>query len=286
MSSTTPRSARPPEPVLDDPSPAKPDRCRSELDCSDMLYEIVADGIAQITIDRPDVRNAIDMETAQQLAAALDRFDADEQARVGVLTGAGGMFCAGMDLKAISAGEPRPMTTRGMFGICERPPDKPLIAAVERFALGGGLEIALACDLIVAAEDAKLGLPEAKRGLVAAAGGVIRLPRRIPPAVAMELALTGDTLPVARAYELGLVNLVTAAGKAIDGALEIAGRIAANAPLATATAKKLINASADWQLDQAFEHQLPLVQAVRDSDDAREGAKAFVEKRPPVWTGR
>jgi enoyl-CoA hydratase len=250
-----------------------------------MLYEIVSDGVAQITLDRPEVRNAIDLETAKQLAAALDRFDADDAARVGVLTGAGGMFCAGMDLKAISAGERRPMTERGMFGICERPPEKPLIAAVERFALGGGLEIALACDLIVAAHDAKLGLPEAKRGLVAAAGGVIRLPRRIPAAVAMELALTGDPIPVARAYELGLVNLVTEPGQAIAGARELAERIASNAPLATRTAKRLINDSADWPLAEAFERQLPLVQAVRDSDDAREGAKAFVEKRPPVWTG-
>jgi enoyl-CoA hydratase/carnithine racemase len=251
-----------------------------------MLYEIVADGVAQITIDRPEVRNAIDLQTAQQLAAALDRFDADEDARVGVLAGSGGMFCAGMDLKAISAGEPRPMTGRGMFGICEQPPEKPLIAAVERFALGGGLEIALACDLIVAAQDAKLGLPEAKRGLVAAAGGVIRLPRRIPSAIAMELALTGEMLSVARAYELGLVNLVTGPGEAMAGAQELAQRIAANAPLATKTAKRLINESADWQLEEAFEHQLPLVQAVRDSDDAREGARAFVEKRQPVWTGR
>jgi enoyl-CoA hydratase/carnithine racemase len=227
-----------------------------------MLYEIVSDGVAQITLDRPEVRNAIDLETAKQLAAALDRFDADDAARVGVLTG-----------------------ERGMFGICERPPEKPLIAAVERFALGGGLEIALACDLIVAAHDAKLGLPEAKRGLVAAAGGVIRLPRRIPAAVAMELALTGDPIPVARAYELGLVNLVTEPGQAIAGARELAERIASNAPLATRTAKRLINDSADWPLAEAFERQLPLVQAVRDSDDAREGAKAFVEKRPPVWTG-
>jgi enoyl-CoA hydratase/carnithine racemase len=247
----------------------------------------VEDSVATITIDRPEVRNAMNFEAAEAMADALDRLDADDTISVGILTGAGDMFCAGMDLKALSATGKRPVTeSRGAFGICTRPPEKPMIAAVEKFALGGGLEIALACDLIVVAQDAKLGLPEVKRGLVAAAGGVIRLPRRIPSAVAMELALTGDTLPAGRALELGLVSRVTERGGTLAAARELAGRIAVNAPLAIRTAKRIINESADWPLDEAFERQRPLVQVVRESDDAREGAQAFVEKRTPVWTGR
>lgn len=246
-----------------------------------------ADRIAIITLNRPDSRNSINLATAAALAAALDRLDGDDEVAVGILSGAGGVFCAGMDLKAISAGEPRPLTpSRGMFGICGRPPEKPLIAAVERFALGGGLEIALACDLIVAGEDAKLGLPEVTRGLVAAAGGVLRLPRRVPQAVAMEMALTGEPLSADTAHELGLVSRVSEPGRALEVARVLAGRIAANAPLAVRTAKALVNGALDRPLADGLEQQMGLIQAVRDSADAREGARAFVEKRPPVWRGR
>jgi enoyl-CoA hydratase/carnithine racemase len=249
-------------------------------------YE-AADAVALITIHRPEVRNAIDFTAAHELAAALDRFDADDQVSVGILTGAGDIFCAGMDLKALSATGRRPFTeTRGGFGICARPPAKPLIAAVEGYALGGGLEIALACDLIVAGQDARFGLPEVKRGLVAAAGGVIRLPRRIPSALAMELVLTGDPLAAPRALELGLISRVTGPGGALVAARELAAKIAANAPLAIRAAKRLVNESADWSIEEAFDKQHSLVQRVRESEDAAEGARAFVEKRPPVWTGR
>jgi enoyl-CoA hydratase/carnithine racemase len=252
----------------------------------EILYE-AADGVAVITINRPEVRNAMNHDAAVAMEAALDRLDADDSVTVGIVTGAETMFCAGMDLKSLSAGGGRPIADRrGAFGICTVPPEKPLIAAVERFALGGGLEIALACDLIVVDSAAKLGLPEVKRGLVAAAGGVIRLPRRIPSALAMELALTADLLPPQRALELGLVSRVTEPGGTMAAARELAGKIAENAPLAIRTAKRIINESADWEMADAFDRQHPIVQAVRESDDAKEGALAFVEKRAPVWTGR
>jgi enoyl-CoA hydratase/carnithine racemase len=253
----------------------------------DLITYNVADLVATITINRPEVRNAINYEAAEELAATLTRFDGDDEARVGILVGQGGVFSAGMDLKAVSAGGRRPLTdSRGAFGICERPPGKPMIAAVERFALGGGLEIALACDLIVVSSDASLGLPEVRRGQVAAAGGLVRLPRRMPTAVATELALTGDLISPERALALGLVNRVSAPGDTLAEATEIALRIAANAPLATRAAKRLINESADWPMADAFERQQVIVQPVRESQDAREGALAFVEKRQPVWLER
>lgn len=243
------------------------------------------DGIAVITLDRPDVRNAVDRPTAEAISAALDEFEARDDLSVGVLAAAGTVFSAGMDLKAFSATGERPVTAkRGGFGIVERPPVKPLIAAVEGKALGGGFEIVLACDLIVAAEDAQFGLPEVKRGLVAAAGGVLRLPRRIPRALAMELVLTGEPIGAARAAELGLVNRVVPTGTAVEQARELAATIAANAPLAVRTAKLLVDESADWPFAEAFTRQAPHTAVVRSSADAAEGARAFVEKRAPVWT--
>lgn len=243
--------------------------------------------VAIITLDRPEVRNAIDKATAEDIAAALDELDARPELRVGVFTGSGSVFCAGMDLKAFSATGERPIVDgRGAFGIAERPPATPLIAAVEGRALGGGFEIALACDLIVAAENAEFGLPEVKRGLVAAAGGVLRLPRRLPRNLAMELVLRGAPLSAPEAHRFGLVNRLSAPGKAVDLAVEIAAEIAANAPLAVQTAKLLVDASSDWPAEDAFRLQAPYTDVVRASADAAEGAKAFVEKRGPVWTGR
>ena len=243
--------------------------------------------VAVITIDRPAVRNAIDHDAAEAIAAALDELDRRDEVVVGILTGAGGTFCAGMDLKALAATGARPISeSRGMFGIVERPPEKPLIAAVEGAALGGGFEIALACDLIVCASDARFGFPEVKRGLVAAAGGVIRLPRRIPPAIAMEYALTGEPFGAARAFELGLVSRITEPQGALASALQLAAAIAVNAPLAVRTAKQIVTDSGHGTIEEAFARQRPLIGVVRDSEDAREGALAFVEKRPPVWKGR
>jgi enoyl-CoA hydratase len=239
-----------------------------------------------ITIDRPQARNAVNHEVATAIAAALDELDAQPDLQAGVITGAAGVFCAGMDLKAYIAGEVVHIGDRGFAGIAERASDKPLIAAVEGFALAGGLEIALACDIIVAGRDARFGIPEAKRGLVAAAGGLVRLPRRIPHNVAMELALTGDFLGAERAERLGLVNRLTDPGRALATAVELAAAITANAPLSLAASKRIINAQRGWSDEEQWERQAKITEPVFASADAREGALAFAEKRPPDWLGR
>jgi enoyl-CoA hydratase len=238
-----------------------------------------------ITINRPEARNAINAEVTSGMAAALDHLDAHQELSIGILTGAGGTFCAGMDLKAFLRGEQVGLPGRGLGGLTERPPAKPLIAAVEGYALAGGFELALACDLIVAAEDAKFGIPEVKRGLMAAAGGLIQLPRRIPPNLAMEYALTGDFFSAADAQRHGLANRVTAPGGALAAALELAEQITANAPLSIAATKEVIVKSADWTTEDMWRHQQAIVQPIFGSADAREGAAAFAEKRAPVWRG-
>jgi enoyl-CoA hydratase len=244
---------------------------------------VEADGdVLVVTIDRPEARNAVNLAVAQGIAAALDRLDGDEALRVGVLTGAGGTFCAGMDLKAFVAGERPHVEGRGFAGIVQGPPRRPLIAAVEGWALAGGFEVALSCDLIVAAGDARFGIPEVKRGLVAAGGALIRLPRRIPYHVAMELALTGDPIGAERAYELGIVARLAAPGAALADARALAAVIAANGPLAVDATKRVLTADEAG----AWERQAEIVGPVFASDDAREGSVAFAEKRPPVWRGR
>jgi enoyl-CoA hydratase len=244
-----------------------------------------AGGVLVITIDRPEARNAIDRATAEGIAAALDRLDAEAALRVGVITGAGGYFSAGMDLKAFAAGERPHAGGRGFAGIVERPPAKPLIAAIEGFAVAGGFEIALACDLIVAARGARLGIPEVKRSLVAAGGALLRLPARIPYHVATELALTGDPITAERAHGLGLVNRVAEPGAALEAALELAGAIVANGPLALAATKRVLAEAPGWPAGEAWARQAEIAGPVFASDDAREGAAAFAEKRAPVWRG-
>jgi enoyl-CoA hydratase len=244
------------------------------------------DGVLIITLNRPEARNAVNLALAEGVAAALDTLDADDDLAVGVITGAGVGFCAGMDLKAFVAGERPWVGDRGFAGIVQRAARKPLIAAVEGFAVAGGLEIALACDLIVAGSGAKLGIPEVKRSLVAAAGALFRLPRRVPYGVAMELALTGDTITAERAYELGLVNRVTERDGAVDGALELAAAIAKNGPLALDATKATLQQQFDWSEEEFWQRQRELAGPVMASEDAREGATAFSEKRDPVWRGR
>ena len=239
-----------------------------------------------ITINRPDQRNAVNAAVARGIADALDELDGDAALSVGVLTGAGKGFSAGMDLKAFVAGESPHVEGRGFGGITQRASDKPLIAAVEGFAVAGGLELALSCDLIVAARGARLGIPEVKRSLVAAAGALLRLPRALPRPIAMELALTGDPISAERAYELGLVNRLTEPGETVETALELAEAIAVNGPLALAASKRILVESVDWPESEFFARQDEIAGPVMGSEDAREGATAFAEKRDPVWKGR
>jgi enoyl-CoA hydratase len=239
-----------------------------------------------ITLNRPDQRNAVNAALAQGLAAALDELDGASESSIGIITGAGKGFCAGMDLKAFVAGESPRVEGRGFAGITRRAAAKPLIAAIEGFAVAGGLEVALACDLIVAARGTRLGIPEVKRSLVAAGGGLLRLPRMLPRNIAMELALTGEPMLAERGYELGLVNRLTEAGGALEGALELADLIAENAPLALAASKRVLQESVDWPDTEFFDRQEEIVAPVMHSEDAREGATAFAEKRPPIWKGR
>jgi enoyl-CoA hydratase len=245
-----------------------------------------ADGVAVLTINRPAARNAVDAEVAKALAAAVDEFESRPDLVVGILTGAGGTFCAGMDLKAFSRGERPSLPGRGFAGLTERPPAKPLIAAVEGWALAGGCELALAADLIVAARDAKFGLPEVKRGLVAAAGGLLRLPKALPYQLVMQVALTGDPLTADVAHAHGLVNVLTEPGEALSGARELAARIAANGPLAVRATKQIVAEAVRYTGTEEFAAQRETVERVFASADAKEGARAFAEKRAPVWQGR
>ncbi len=246
----------------------------------------VADGIMTVTLNRPEAKNAANRAVAVGVAAAMDRLDSDDSIRVAILTGAGGTFCAGMDLKAFVSGEMPMVEGRGFAGLTEATPRKPLIAAVEGYALAGGLELAISCDLIVTADNAKFGIPEVKRGLAAAAGGLMKLPRQIPSRVAMELAITGDFITAQRAYELGLVNQVVPAGTALAAAKALAARIVANGPLAVAVSKQVIQESADWSADEMWKKQQDLVMPIFGSEDAMEGSIAFAEKRAPNWKGK
>lgn len=244
------------------------------------------DGVLVVTINRPEAKNAANKAVAVAIAAAMDELEADSTLRVAILTGAGGTFCSGMDLKGFVNGEKPVVEGRGFCGIVRRPPTKPIIAAVEGYALAGGFELAITCDLIVAASNCRFGIPEVKRGLVANAGGLLRLPRQMPPRLAMELALTGDILTPQRAYEYGLINQVVEPGTALEAARVLARKIAANAPLAVAASKKIIVDSQDWSTPEMFDRQAEISLPIFASQDAIEGSRAFAEKREPQWQAK
>ncbi|MBM68377.1 MAG: enoyl-CoA hydratase [Haliea sp.] len=246
----------------------------------------IDDGVLTITLNRPAAKNAVNKAVAEGIAAAIDELESNSALRVAILTGAGGTFCSGMDLKAFVTGELPIVEGRGFAGLCEYTPAKPLIAAIEGYALAGGFELAISCDLVVAADDSKFGIPEVKRGLAAGAGGLVKLPKQIPSRIAKELALTGDFISAHRAFDLGLINEVVPAGSALDAAKALARKIAANGPLAVALSKQVVDGAQDWSSDEMFAKQQAIIQPIFTSEDAIEGATAFAEKRAPQWKGR
>ena len=251
---------------------------------SEVLTE-VEDGVLIVTINRPEAKNAMNKAAAEGISAAMDRLEAEPDLRCAILTGAGGTFCSGMDLKGFLRGERPSVEGRGFGGLTEWTPKKPVIAAVDGYALAGGMELALSCDLIVANSASKFGIPEAKRGLAAAAGGLIKLPRQIPPRIAMELALTGNFIDAKRAYELGFINRIVE-GSALEGAKELARTIAENGPLALIASKAIVRESHSWSDDEMWQKQAAYIAPVFVSADAREGSLAFAEKRKPNWQGK
>jgi enoyl-CoA hydratase len=234
-----------------------------------------ADGVMTITLNRPKAKNAVNKAVAEGVAAAIDRLEAEDELRAAVITGAGGTFCSGMDLKAFVTGELPVVAGRGFAGLCDYQTKKPLIAAIEGYALAGGFEVAISCDLIVAAQDSKFGIPEVKRGLAAAGGGLIKLPKQIPSRIAKELALTGD-----------FISEIVESGGALQAAKDMAAKIAANGPLAVILSKKVVDNAQDWNSDAMYTEQQQIIEPIFTSEDAIEGATAFAEKRAPNWKGR
>ncbi len=252
----------------------------------DAVLVDVADGVMTITLNRPNAKNAVNMAVAVGISAAIDELESNSDLRVAIITGTGGTFCSGMDLKAFVSGELPVVKGRGFAGLVEYIPSKPLIAAVEGYALAGGFEVAISCDLIVAADNSKFGVPEVKRGLAAAGGGLIKLPKQIPSRIAMELALTGDFIDSQRAYDLGLINQVVPAGTALEAARVLAAKIAANGPMAVALSKQVVARAQNWDTASMFGEQQKIIGPVFSSEDAIEGATAFAEKRAPNWKGK
>jgi len=245
-----------------------------------------ADGVMTITLNRPKAKNAVNRDVAIAVAAAIDELESNDELRVAIVTGSGGTFCSGMDLKAFVTGELPIVEGRGFAGLTEYLASKPIIAAVEGYALAGGLELAISCDLIVAADNSMFGIPEVKRGLAAAGGGLLRLPRQIPARVAMELALTGDFISSERAYELGLINQVVPAGTTLEAAKALAAKIAANGPMAVSLSKQVVAQALDWDSKEMFGEQQKIIMPIFTSEDAIEGATAFAQKRAPNWKGK
>jgi enoyl-CoA hydratase len=242
--------------------------------------------VAVVTINRPERRNAFDRATADAMEAVIDEFEQDTALRVAVITGSNGVFSAGQDLKAAARGELARSSRRGGFGIMADPPTKPVIAAVEGHAVGGGLELCLACDLIVAARDAKMGLPEARRGLPAMGGGLFRLPKRIPYQMAMEMSITGTVWSAEELQRFGLINRLAEPGEALDVAVILALEIANCGPVAVRASKAIVSRCYDWPDAECWERQRAFVNPVMESEDYAEGLAAFAERREPVWKGR
>ncbi|MEM1403208.1 MAG: crotonase/enoyl-CoA hydratase family protein [Pseudomonadota bacterium] len=250
-----------------------------------VIQKEVVDGVLVIKLDRPEARNAINRQLALEISDAVHELDERPDLSVGILASTSQTFCAGMDLKGFLAGESPIIDGKGLAGITEQPPRKPLIAAVDGAAVAGGFELALACDLIIASVDAFFGLPEVKRGLIAGAGGVMRLPDRIPPNLAMEIILSGEPLGADRAYEVGLVNRLCDSDS-LPTAIDLATSIARNAPLAVAGSKRIAVESRGWSSEEAMEKQQAIINPILASHDAREGAAAFAQKRLPIWLGK
>ena len=253
-----------------------------------VLYEPSGDHIVTLTINRPEARNAVNGDVARQMEEGLDRFEADPDARVAIITGSGSVFCAGADLKEVAAGNARSISTKkgGFAGLVIRPRVKPIIAAVNGTAVAGGCEIMLACDMAVVAEGVSIGVPEVKRSLVAAAGALWRLPRAVGPARAAELALTGDPITAEEALAAGLVNAVVPADDVLAAANRLAERISANAPLAVQASRRVLTQAFDSTEEELYRLSGQAIASLVDTDDYAEGPRAFIEKRSPVWTGR
>lgn len=242
--------------------------------------------ILVVTINRPQAKNAFDNLTSKQMNEAMDLLDEDDSLFIGIITGAGGTFSAGADLIEVGKGVKRERQPRGGFGVFGKPPRKPLIAAVEGYAVGGGFELCLACDIIVAAKTAKLGLPEVRHNVVAIGGGLFRLPKRMPYHLAMELALTGELREAEFFHKAGVVNRLTEEGCALNEALAFAEKLLVNGPTALAASKQIIRHSYEWKEEEAWAAQMPIANVALESEDRREGLQAFKEKRKPIWKGR
>jgi len=253
-----------------------------------MVEQEVIGNVLVMRINRPEARNAVNADVANGIEAGIDRLEETDELWVGVLTGTKEFFSAGADLKLINSGKAGDMITAkgGFAGIASRQRTKPLIAAIEGPALAGGLEIALSCDLMVASQESRFGIPEVKRSLVAAGGGLFRLPRVLPQNVAMELAMTGDPIEADRAYDLGMVNRVSAPGQALEAALELAAQITANAPVAVQRSRELIHELKGVDDDTAMQRSNEALLGLMGSEDFTEGLTAFIEKRAPQWKGR